>query len=135
MWFPSPTDLEPLPDLRIGDTDDLPQIRPNFFFSPLKEQPHDPILASIQRSQSKDAGIPKELAVLTADLGGLSSGALENENLSARSPIAFWSSVFDCQRQASVSSNLALYMGEGLIDVVCKEQHTLLGPTSSDSYE
>jgi len=83
--------------------DDLPQIRPNFFFTPLKDEPHDPILAAIQRSQSKDAGIPKELAVLTADLGGLSNGL--EEGRSARSPIAFWSSVFDCQRQASVSTD------------------------------
>lgn len=102
MWFPAPTDLEPLPEILVGgETDALPQIRPNFFFTPLKDQPHDPILATIQRTQGKDVGIPKELAVLTADLGELSSRMVEEEK-GARSPIAFWSSVFDCQRQASV---------------------------------
>lgn len=120
MWFPTPTDLEPLPELNLGgDTTDLPQIRPSFFFTPLKDKPQDPILEGVRLAQSnpptkggqydiaspgRGAGIPKELAILTADLGGLTKLAAE-EDLSARSPVAFWSSVFDCQKQASVSSS------------------------------
>ncbi|KAJ3501424.1 hypothetical protein NMY22_g18931 [Coprinellus aureogranulatus] len=135
MWFPTPTDLEPLPDLQIGgELNDLPQIRPTFFFSPLKNEPQDPILEAIRIAQTnpqakrpyqhpslniKDAGIPKELAILTADLGGLNvDGQLDDgddgrKSAMGSSPVAFWSSVIESQRQASVSLAVPGDMGTG----------------------
>lgn len=120
MWNSTPLDLDSFSDLRLGEADQLPPIQPHFFFAPLQDKPQDPILDAIKLAQAspaanplyaQDPALPKELAILTTDLGGLRTkddDDLADSPSPTRSPLAFWSSVFEGHRQAVVSA-LPLY--------------------------
>lgn len=111
MWNSTPLDLDSFADLKLGEADQLPPIQPHFFFTPLQDKPQDPILDAIKAAQASPArarytqetpALPKELAVLTTDLGGLHKDGDESPH--AQSPLSFWCSVFEGQRQAIVST-------------------------------
>ncbi|RXW25018.1 hypothetical protein EST38_g784 [Candolleomyces aberdarensis] len=119
MWNSTPLDLDSFSDFRLGEGDQLATIQPQFFFAPLQDKPQDPILDAIKLAQAspaakpgsiKDPALPKELAILTADLGELRSkdDPAESPRSRSPSPLAFWSSVFEGHRQAVVSA-LPLY--------------------------
>lgn len=117
IWNTTPIGLDGFSDIRIGEHDQLEHIQPRFFFAPLKNTPQDPILDAIKRAQAKPKAehgeanpphpdIPKELAILTADLGGLLN---EGDQIArASSPTSFWYSVLEDSRRASVSSLMHL---------------------------
>ncbi|KAF6763187.1 Spc98 family-domain-containing protein [Ephemerocybe angulata] len=96
-------DLSAFSELRLGeDLDDLPQIHPHFFFAPLKDRPQDPILEAIKLSQAQPTPNVREerkKKELTSGLGEVGSGGGEEGR--PRSPVSFWRSVLESQRQAT----------------------------------